>query len=86
MNRGILARIHRLTLGRLRREIEPVSPAEFIRFLLRWQHVASGTRLQVVAGLTEVIGELQGFHAAAGAWEREILPAVRPDESALAYR
>ena len=38
-NRRILARIHRLTLGRLRREIEPVTAADFMRFLSRWQHV-----------------------------------------------
>ena len=37
--RRILQRIHRLTLGRLREEIRPVTPAELVRFLLRWQHV-----------------------------------------------
>ncbi len=73
--RSVLARIHRLTLGRLRREIEPATPADFIRFLLRWQHVAPGAKLHGARGLAEVIGQLQGFHAAAGAWEREILPA-----------
>ena len=35
--RRLLARIHRATLGRLRREIDPVSVADFTRFLLRWQ-------------------------------------------------
>jgi ATP-dependent Lhr-like helicase len=30
-DRGLLARIHRYTIGRLRAEIEPVSPADFIR-------------------------------------------------------
>jgi ATP-dependent Lhr-like helicase len=74
-DRALLARIHRLTLGRLRREIEPVSGADFLRFLLRWQHAAPGARLHGTRGLAEVVGQLQGFHAAAGAWEREILPA-----------
>jgi ATP-dependent Lhr-like helicase len=74
-DRGLLARIHRLTLGRLRREIEPVSGADLIRFLLRWQHAARGSRLHGARGVAEVLGQLQGFHAAAGAWEREILPA-----------
>ena len=74
-DRGLLARIHRLTLGRLRREIEPVSGADLVRFLLRWQHAAPGARLHGARGVAEVIGQLQGFHAAAGAWEREILPA-----------
>ncbi len=73
--RGLLSRIHRLTLGRLRREIEPVTTAQFLRFLFSWQHVAPSTRLHGVPGLTEVLGQLQGFPAAAGAWEREILPA-----------
>ena len=36
--RGLLARIHRLTLSQLRREIEPVSPADFLRFLFCWHH------------------------------------------------
>jgi len=74
-DRGLLARIHRLTLGRLRREIEPVSGADLVRFLLRWQHAEPGARVHGARGVAEVIGQLQGFHAAAGAWEREILPA-----------
>jgi len=73
--RSVLARIHRLTLGRLRREIEPVSAADFLRFLFRWQHVQPGTKLHGQRGLAEVLGQLQGFQAAAGAWERELLPA-----------
>jgi ATP-dependent Lhr-like helicase len=73
--RSVLARIHRMTLGRLRREIEPTSAADFLRFLARWQHVAPGTRLHGARGTLEVVGQLQGFHAAAGAWERELLAA-----------
>jgi ATP-dependent Lhr-like helicase len=73
--RGVLARIHRLTLGRLRREIEPVSTADFIRFLTRWQSALPGARLHGARGLAETVARLQGFHAPAGAWEREILPA-----------
>lgn len=73
--RSVLARIHRLTLGRLRREIEPSSTADLLRFLARWQHVAPGTRLHGARGLAEIVGQLQGFHAAAGAWERDLLAA-----------
>ncbi len=73
--RGVLARIHRLTLGRLRREIEPVGAAELVRFLTRWQHALGGQKLHGRRGLVEVVGQLQGFHAPAGAWEGEILPA-----------
>ena len=74
-NRRILARIHRLTLAKLRREIEPVSAAALMRFLLRWQRVARNTQLIGGDGLTRVIEQLQGFETAAGAWEREIFPA-----------
>jgi ATP-dependent helicase Lhr and Lhr-like helicase len=74
-DRTLLARIHRLTLGRLRREIEPVATTDLLRFLLRWQHLAPGTRLHGARGLAEVIGQLQGFHAPARAWEGELLAA-----------
>ncbi len=73
--RGLLARIHRLTIGRLRREIEPVSAADFIRFLLRWQHIHPGTQLHGRAGLVQIIGQLQGLELPAPAWETHIFPA-----------
>ena len=73
-NRRILARIHRLTLGRLRREIEPVNSADFMRFLLRWQHVAPGTRLHGVDGTLQVLRQLEGYEIPAIAWETQILP------------
>ncbi len=72
-DRRILARIHRSTIGRLRREIEPVPVASFIRFLLEWQHATPGTRLAGDAGLIEVVEQLQGFEAAAAAWESGLL-------------
>jgi ATP-dependent Lhr-like helicase len=73
--RRLLARIHRLTLGALRREIEPVAPAQFMRWLLRWQHVAAGTQVsgQGERGTLEVLRQLQGFEIPASAWEREVL-------------
>ena len=74
-NRRVLARIHRLTLAKLRREIEPVSAAALMRFLLRWQRVARGSQLIAADGLVRVLEQLQGFETAAGAWEREVLPA-----------
>ena len=74
-NRRLLARIHRLTLGRLRREIEPVSTADFMRYLCRWQRVASGTRLYGVEGTLQVIRQLEGYEAPGAAWESSILPA-----------
>ena len=73
-HRRLLARIHRLTLGRLRREIEPVTTAEFYAFLNRWQHLAPGTQLHGVDGTLQVIRQLQGSEFAAAAWETVILP------------
>ena len=72
--RRILARIHRLTLGRLRREIEPAGTTEFIRFLLHWQHLEDGTQLHGREGLLKVLQQLQGLELPATAWERDILP------------
>ena len=79
--RNLLARVHRLTLGRLRREIEPVSPQDFMRFLCDWQHVAPHTRLRGPEALSKVLGQLEGYEAAAGAWESELLPARLADYS-----
>ena len=74
-DRRLLARINRQMLDGLRREIEPVSAADCLRFLFAWQHVKPGSQLHGQPGLARVIAELQGFEAAAGAWERAILPA-----------
>ncbi|MBO0860718.1 MAG: DEAD/DEAH box helicase [Chloracidobacterium sp.] len=73
--RRLLARIHRYTLNRLRKEIEPVSPADFMRFLLSWQRVAPGDRGEGPESLSAIVDQLEGFEAAAAAWEGEILPA-----------
>ena len=72
--RGLLARIHRLTLGRLRKEIEPVSAADFMKFLLAWQHLAPHAQLWGRDGVLKVIGQLQGLDLPAPAWEQYILP------------
>ncbi len=74
-DRRLLARIHQLTIGRLRREIEPVTAADFIRFLLRWQHVQPDTQLHGRDGVAQVIQQLQGLELPAPSWERDILPA-----------
>ncbi|HEY6240349.1 MAG TPA: DEAD/DEAH box helicase [Burkholderiales bacterium] len=74
-DRRLLARIHRYTLNRLRSEIEPVSAADFMRFLLHWQHLASEQQVRGVDGLAAVIEQLDGYEVPAGAWEREVLAA-----------
>jgi ATP-dependent Lhr-like helicase len=71
--RRLLARIHRLTLGQLRKQIQSVTPAQFMNWLLRWQHVAPSTQLLGERGTLEAIRQLQGFEAPANSWERQIL-------------
>jgi ATP-dependent Lhr-like helicase len=73
--RTLLSRIHGLTLGRLRREIEPATTQDFLRFLFRWQHVHPGTQLHGPLGLSEIVAQLQGFQCAAASWESEVLSA-----------
>lgn len=73
--RRLLARIHRYTLQRLRQEIEPVSSADFMRFLLHWQQVHPNQIRRGREALAAVLNQLEGFEAAASAWEAEILPA-----------
>ena len=74
-DRRLLARIHRYTVKRLRQEIEPVEPRDFMRFLFEWQRVAPGTGVEGPDALAAVLAQLEGFEAPAAAWESEILPA-----------
>ena len=74
-SRRLLARIHSYTKKRLRREIEPVTAQDFMRFLLRWQHVAPETQAGGRSGVLQIVEQLQGFEVAAGAWEEAVLPA-----------
>jgi ATP-dependent Lhr-like helicase len=73
--RRLLARIHSYTLNRLRQEIEPVSSADFIRFLLSWQKVAPDHQMEGPQSLLALIEQLEGFEAPAAAWEGEIFPS-----------
>jgi ATP-dependent Lhr-like helicase len=74
-DRRLLARIHRYTLNRLRAEISPVSPSEFMRFLFTWQHVDGASRLAGIEGLRAVLAQLDGLELPARAWERDVLAA-----------
>jgi ATP-dependent Lhr-like helicase len=71
--RHLLARIHRLTLGSLRKQIEPVTAAVFMRWLFRWQHVSPGSQTRDEHGTLQVLRQLQGFEIPASAWERQVL-------------
>ncbi|CAH0266296.1 DEAD-box ATP-dependent RNA helicase CshA [Pseudomonas sp. Bi130] len=80
--RHLLARIHRYTVKRLRREIEPVALQDFMRFLFDWQHLSSMSRGQGSAVLPAIISQFEGYPAAASAWDSDILPARLKDYSA----
>lgn len=73
--RHLLARIHRYTVKRLRREIEPVALQDFMRFLFDWQHLSAATQGQGSAVLPAIVAQFEGYPAAASAWDSDILPA-----------
>ncbi|RON00108.1 DEAD/DEAH box helicase [Pseudomonas brassicacearum] len=73
--RHLLARIHRYTVKRLRREIEPVALQDFMRFLFDWQHLTPATQGQGSAVLPAIVSQFEGYPAAASAWDGDILPA-----------
>jgi ATP-dependent Lhr-like helicase len=73
-HRRLLSRIHRLTIARLRREIEPVTTSGFYAFLRKWQHLSEGGQLHGADGTLQIVKQLQGCEFAAAAWEAEVLP------------
>ncbi|MFC5462719.1 DEAD/DEAH box helicase [Massilia niabensis] len=81
--RHLLARIHRYTIKRLRREIEPVELRDFMRFLCDWQHLTPDTQWQGQDALPLLLAQLEGYEAAAGAWESDLLALRLRDYSIL---
>ncbi len=79
--RHILAKLHKRTLRRLRKSIEPVSPTTVMRFLFAWQRVTPSHQTAGAEGLETVVQQLQGFHAATTAWEKDLLPSRLIDYS-----
>jgi len=73
--RHLLVRLYRASRSQRRQLAAVASITDYLRMLVRWQHVAPGTRLEGRAGLLAVIEQLQGIEAPAGDWESEILPA-----------
>ena len=81
--RHLLARIHRYTIGRLRREIEPVERQDFMRFLFDWQHLSEDTQWRGQEAMVPALAQLEGYEAAAGAWEGDLLALRLRDYSVL---
>src|SRR5262245_6744246 len=74
-DRRLLARIHRLTIDRLRAEIQPVSVHDFYRFLFAWQRADPEHRAEGLDGLQSVLEQLDGCELQLAAWESAVLPA-----------
>ena len=74
-DRRLLARIHRLTIDRLRAEIQPVSVQDFYRFLFAWQRVDVDHRVEGPEGLQSVLEQLDGCELPLAAWESAVLAA-----------
>jgi ATP-dependent Lhr-like helicase len=74
-DRRLLARIHRLTIDRLRAEIQPVSIQDFYRFLFAWQRAGREPRVEGLEGLQSVLEQLDGYELPLAAWESAVLPA-----------
>lgn len=68
----VLERIRRRSLAILRRQVDPVEPAEYARFLWEWQG-CGGAGSGPVA-LRRALRQLQGLYLPAAQWEREVLP------------
>ena len=77
--RRLLARIHKYTLRSLRKEIEPVSAVDFMRFLFSWHSLGSDEKPEGSEALKEVLNRLEGFEAAATSWEGDLLPSRMKD-------
>ena len=74
-DRRLLARIHRLTIDRLRAEIQPVSQQDFYRFLFAWQRADQKHRVEGLEGLQSVLEQLDGCELPLAAWESAVLAA-----------
>jgi len=74
-DRRLLARIHRLTIDRLRAEIQPVSVHDFYRFLFTWQRADQEHRVEGLEGLQSVLEQLDGCELPLAAWESAVFPA-----------
>jgi ATP-dependent Lhr-like helicase len=74
-DRRLLARIHRLTIDRLRAEIQPVSVQDFCRFLFAWQRADREHRVEGPEGLQSVLEQLDGSELPLAAWESAVLAA-----------
>ena len=70
-----LERIHRMTLARVRAEIEPCADHEYAAFRLRWMRVGGAELPADQSGVAAVLEQLSGIAATPEIWEHAIIPA-----------
>jgi ATP-dependent Lhr-like helicase len=68
----VLRQLRRRSLAALRREVEPVEPEAYARFLIGWQGIPA--ERPGVDALVEAIGLLQGASLVASSLELDVLP------------
>lgn len=72
-DRRLLARIHRLTLEGLRKQVKPVPREIFWQFLFEFQHATLPQQKEGRQGFLDILWQLQGLEIPAGAWETQII-------------
>jgi len=82
-HRRLLQRILRVGRDRRRSAVEPAAVADLLRFLARWQGVASDDRRDGASGVAATLAQLAGLELPAAAWMQTVLPqrvrAFRPE-------
>jgi ATP-dependent helicase Lhr and Lhr-like helicase len=74
-HRRLLARVRSAMVERLRAAVQPVSPADFERFLPAWQHGTPHTARSGPRGLADTLQQLASAQFTTAAWETLVLPA-----------
>jgi ATP-dependent Lhr-like helicase len=64
--------MHAYSRAQRRRRVEPVSAEQYMRFLVQWHHVTGATQHSGPLGLARVIGQLQGYETAVGAFRADL--------------
>jgi len=70
----VLRRLRRMSMARLRREVEPTDPEVLARFLPQWQRIDRPDSPPGPDALRDVISGLQGIALPAAQWEGEAFP------------
>ncbi|MEE9444040.1 MAG: DEAD/DEAH box helicase [Cocleimonas sp.] len=70
-DRRLLARIHRYTITRLRKNVKPVSVSNYMSFLFDWQGLLE--KREGTESLAKVLEQMEGYSVSASAWQDGII-------------